>query len=198
MTLELWNTVAAFGTLVVIAATAVAALVQLRHARAGYQIAGLAELNKAHDSPEFAAAFRFVTTGLANKLEDPEFRYQLFQRGAGTAENLSLINEVNLVGNYYENLGALVMTGLIDRKVALMLWDGQALRAWALLTPYLAVMRRRDRDIWLHFEYFVVLAEDWRAVHPDGVYPKNFRHIGIDDPLLEVDERYAVSRPSAS
>ncbi|MBV8172813.1 MAG: hypothetical protein JO219_12880, partial [Candidatus Eremiobacteraeota bacterium] len=51
MSLELWNTFATMGTFVVISATAIAALVQLRHARASYQITALAELNKAHDSP---------------------------------------------------------------------------------------------------------------------------------------------------
>ncbi len=194
MTLELWNTFATFGTFVVIAATAIAALIQLRHARSGYQITGLAELNKAQDAPEFATALRFVNTGLADKLRDPEFRYQVFEREARTVENQTLMSQANLVGNHYENLGTLAMTGLIDRKVALMLWDGQALRAWALLTPYLAIIRRLNRDTWLHFEYFVVLAEDWRALHPDGIYPKNLRRVGVDDPLLEADKRYAASR----
>jgi hypothetical protein len=62
MTLELWSTFAALGTFVVIAATAIAALVQLRHARAAYQIAALTQLSKADDSPEFAKGWRFVTT----------------------------------------------------------------------------------------------------------------------------------------
>jgi len=194
MTLELWNTLATIGTFVVITATAIAALVQLRHARAAYQITGLAELQKTQLSPEFAAAVRFIVTDLADKLKDPEFRYQLFKRDARTSENQALISDMNLVGNYYENLGTLAMTGLIDRTAALMLWDGVALAAWAFLTPALAILRRRDRQIWLHFEYFVVLAQDWRASHPDGVYPKNLRHIVVDDPLLDADKRYSETR----
>jgi hypothetical protein len=54
MSLELLNTFATFGTFVVITATAVAALVQLRHARSSNQIAALNELRKAQETPEFA------------------------------------------------------------------------------------------------------------------------------------------------
>jgi len=197
MTLESWNTFATLGTFVVITATAIAALIQLRHMRAGYQVTAFAELNKAQDSPEFAAAYTFVSTGLANVLENPEFRYQVFNPEARTPENQALIIKINLVGNHYENLGALTMTGLIDRKVALMLWDGKALRAWALLAPYLVILRRQMQDIWQHFEYFVVLAEDWRAQHPDGEYPKHLRHIRIEDERLEADRQYAAARPAA-
>ncbi|HET9343073.1 MAG TPA: hypothetical protein VFO25_09200 [Candidatus Eremiobacteraceae bacterium] len=143
MTLALWNTVASIGTLVVITATAIAALIQIRHARANNQIAALAELNKAHDSPEFADAYLFASTGLMTKLKDPEFRYQVFKPEARSSENQRLMAQVALIGNHFENLGTLAMAGLIDRKVALMLWDGQALAAWDLLGPYLAISRRR-------------------------------------------------------
>ena len=194
MTLELWNTVASTGTVVVITATAIAALIQMRHARASNQIAALAELGKAHDSPEFTAAYLFASTGLATKLKDPEFRYQVFEPKARTSENQTLMAQLALIGNHFETLGTLAMTGLIDRKVALMLWDGPALAAWDLLGPFLAIERRRVADLWLHFEYFVVMAQDWREKHPDGVYPPKLRHIVVDDPWLVDDRRYAESR----
>jgi hypothetical protein len=41
VSLELWSTLAAVGTFVVIAATAIAAFVQLRHIRRSNQLAGL-------------------------------------------------------------------------------------------------------------------------------------------------------------
>ncbi len=41
MSLEAWSTIAAIGTFVVIAATAIAAFVQLRHIRLSNQLAGL-------------------------------------------------------------------------------------------------------------------------------------------------------------
>ena len=46
MSLELANTLATLGTFVVIAATAIAAILQLRHARTSNQIAALNELRE--------------------------------------------------------------------------------------------------------------------------------------------------------
>jgi hypothetical protein len=51
MSFELVNTLATFGTFVVIAATAIAAVVQLRHARSSNQIAALNELRETMESP---------------------------------------------------------------------------------------------------------------------------------------------------
>jgi 23S rRNA G2069 N7-methylase RlmK/C1962 C5-methylase RlmI len=48
MTLEFLNTFASFGTFAVIAATAIAALVQLRHARSSNQIAAMNELQEVY------------------------------------------------------------------------------------------------------------------------------------------------------
>jgi hypothetical protein len=194
MTLEALNTAAAVGTFVVITATAIAALVQLRHARANYQISGIMELSKAIETPEYQAAWQFVRFDLAAKLEDPEVRSELANRRARSPENRALMAHITTVGNFYERLGLLVMTGLIDRKVALMYWDGNALGAWEALAPALAIFRRRVPDVWLHFEYFVASARRWRAAHPDGVYPKTVGRIAVEDIWIENDKRYAQSR----
>ena len=52
MRLELVNTLATFGTFLVIAATAIAAVVQLRHARGSNHIAALNELRETTESPD--------------------------------------------------------------------------------------------------------------------------------------------------
>jgi hypothetical protein len=52
MSLELFNSLATFGTFLVIAGTAIAAIVQLRHARSGNQIEALAELREGTETPE--------------------------------------------------------------------------------------------------------------------------------------------------
>jgi hypothetical protein len=56
MSLELVNTLATFGAFVVIAATAIAAIVQLRHARSSNHIAALNELRETMESPGLHAA----------------------------------------------------------------------------------------------------------------------------------------------
>jgi uncharacterized membrane protein (DUF2068 family) len=73
MSLELVNSLATFGTFLVIAGTAIAAIVQLRHARSSNQIAALNELRELQDKPEFRAAQTFVHTELSSALEIRHF-----------------------------------------------------------------------------------------------------------------------------
>ena len=74
MSLELFNSLATFGTFVVVAATAIAALAQLRHARSANLIEGLSEAQRSFESPEF--------------------RYQVVTRGARTPENQDQIAKI--------------------------------------------------------------------------------------------------------
>jgi hypothetical protein len=62
MSLELVNTFATLGTFSVIAATAIAAIVQLRHMRGSNQIVALNELRETTETAEFRAAQLFVQT----------------------------------------------------------------------------------------------------------------------------------------
>lgn len=82
MSLELLNTLGTLATFVVIAATAIAAIVQLRHARSSNHIAALNELRETRETPHFQAANNFVAGQLSEKLHDPAFRYQLAVAGA--------------------------------------------------------------------------------------------------------------------
>jgi len=70
MTLQLVNTIAMLGTFLVIGATAVAAIVQLRHARCSNHIAALNELRETIESPRLgtlASKNRCVATGRRSK-----------------------------------------------------------------------------------------------------------------------------------
>jgi len=195
MSLELINTLATLGTFVVIAATAMAAMLQLRHARSSNQIAALNELRETTETPEFMEASHFVQGGLAAKLQDPAFRYQVAVRSARTDETRALIAKANLIGNFFESMGTLVKTGLIDKELALQIWDGVTVQAWEHLAPYLAILRRSASDVlWEKFEYLTVLAQDWIAAHPKGVYPVGMRRIVLKDEWLEPDKEYAASR----
>ncbi|HZV78825.1 MAG TPA: hypothetical protein VFF60_04350 [Candidatus Binatus sp.] len=198
MTLELWNTFATFGTFIVIAATAIAALVQLRHTRGSNQIAAVQELRDAQETPQFTAADHWVATELASKIKDPEFRYQVVHRADRTAENQMLIARVTEVGNHYENIGSLIKRGLIDRDIALDLWSDVAVSRWGSLASYNAITREAwGSVIWENFEYFVVLSQDWLASHPNGDYPPGVRRIDLKNEWREADRQYAASRSLA-
>ena len=77
MSLELVATLASIGTLLVIAATAVAAFVQLRHLSGSNSISALTESREVLESAEFAAAQRFVASELPELLKDPAVRHEL-------------------------------------------------------------------------------------------------------------------------
>jgi len=198
MSLELWNTFGTFGTFVVIGATAIAALVQLRHARGSNQIAALTQLMEASATPQFSESERLIRTELASKLKDPEFRYQIANPAARTSENQGLIQKATDVGNFYENIGLLVRTGLVDRDLAVIALSSQATGAWRMLAPVCAIVRPvQGEDVWENLEFFVVLSQDWIAAHPHGAYPAGVRRIVFKNEWLETDRQYAASRASA-
>jgi hypothetical protein len=100
MSLELVNTLANFGTFFVIAATAIAAIVQLRHAGSSNSIAALNELRETQETPQFISTQHFVQSELSSKPQDQAFRYQIDAPSARTDENRPLIAKVNTIGNF--------------------------------------------------------------------------------------------------
>jgi hypothetical protein len=199
MSLQLVNTLATFGTFLVIAGTAIAAIVQLRHARSSNQIEALAELREGRDSSEMQSAQRFVTWELSGKLKDVVFRYQVAHPEAMTAEHQPAWTDVRRIGNFYENMGALVKNGLADRNLVLDIFWGQILGNWGKLAQVAAIRRRAtgDKSIWENFEYLTVLSQDWDVAHPNGTYPAGVRRIGLKDEWLDADKQYAASLASA-
>ena len=195
MSMELVNTFATLGTFIVIAATAIAAVVQLRHMRGSNQITALNELRETMETPDFQAASHFVGTELPAKLRDPAFRYQMVHRFARTDENRPLIAKVNSIGNFYENMGLLLKTGLVEQKLVMEMWFGNVTIDWENLAPITAMSRRSagDDSLWENFEYLAVLAQDWLAAHPKGTYPTGMRRLALKDEWLEADRQYAAS-----
>ncbi len=194
MSLELVNTLATFGTFLVIAATAITAIVQLRHARSSNHIAALNELRETTETPDFRAAQHFIMTELAGKLQDPAFRYQFGKPAARTDEMRPLIAKANAIGNFYENVGVLVKTGLVDRELINQIWADNVAAAWESLAPLAAIHRGRAGDaVWENFEYLTVVAQNWLAAHPKGAYPAGVRRIEISYQWLEADKQYTAS-----
>jgi hypothetical protein len=192
MSLELFNTFATLGTFIVIAATAIVAIVQLRHMRSSNQIAAINELRETIETPEFQAAQQFVMAELPAKARDPAFRHQVFDRTARTDENWPNIAKVVRVGNFFETMGMLVKVGMVDRNLTLDVLSGNVVQAWTLLASFTAILRRRDKGLWENFEYLTVLSQDWTAAHPHGTYPPGVRRIELKDDWLAADQQYAA------
>ena len=193
MSLELVNTLATFGTFLVIAGTAIAALVQLRHARGSNQIAALDELRAVFQSREFSEAQGLISTGLSELVKNPAFRYQWLNRAARTDEFRDAIEHIRLVGNYYEDVGALMIAGLLDRELTCTIYSNEVADAWDELQPLIAMSRRRVPNGWENFEYAAMLSKNWMKTHPDGNYPYNAPRLAVNDVWLDADRQYAAS-----
>jgi hypothetical protein len=130
-------------------------------------------------------------------LEDPAFRYQLAVPAARTDENRPLIAKASLVGNYYEQLGVLVNAGLVERELLLQVFVEPIIEAWRSLAQVAAIHRRRSPAAWENFEYLTVLAQDWKAAHPQGTYPAGVRRLELKDEWLEADNQYTAPLATA-
>ena len=188
MSYELLSALASIGTFVVIAATAVAAFVQLRHVRGSNAIAALTECREVLESEAFAKAQRFVRHELPALLKDESVRRELLK--SPLPERLW---PINVIGNFFESLGAFVRHGIIDKEIALSLWSAVVMRSWEDLSPTLAIMRRTGgASLWEQFEYLASISKAWLDRHSDGDYPPGAEHMPIVDVWLEADK--ATSR----
>ena len=189
MSLELVNTFGTLLTVAIIAATAIAAMVQLRHLRAGNQINAMLTIGNQYDDKGFREAGTLISHKLASALEDPLFReYELaMSRNLTTPtvpdEQVQLRSAVNLVGNTHEELGILVKNGIVDRDLFLDRYCWVIGRDWSLLERYTAYTRATAANdgIWENFEYLAVLSQDWLREHA-STYPAGVRRLHPHNP----------------
>jgi hypothetical protein len=184
-----WITaIGTLGTFVVIAASAVAALMQLRHMRSSNQIQAYNECRETMESAEFRNALDYIATELPSRLQDPELP-ELIRRGL-TGE----LGKVRLVGNLIESMGLFVRTGIMDERIACELWSSIVLRTWTALAPLTTLIRAEVAPgIWEHFEYMAALSRDFVAAHPEPAFPPGLARIPVDDSLLRRAEPQHVS-----
>ena len=194
MSPEYLTAVASIGTFLVIAATAIAAFVQLRHMRGATSITALTESREILESEDFAAAQRFVAFKLPELLKDPDVRRRL--RKSPLDEDL---RPVNVVGNFFESLGSFIRFGIIDKEIACSLWSDVVVRNWNGLAPLLAVMRRTTGPaLWEQFEYLASISKQWQDRHPGGTYPSELKRLPLEDVWLDADTAAERERSAAS
>jgi hypothetical protein len=190
VSLEALNTFASVGTLIVIAATAIAALAQLRHSRGSNQILALTECREVLESEAFAAALVFVRRVLPEKMKDPAIRAKLL-----TPPLSDELRAINIVGNFFESMGSFVKHDIIDAEIACDLWSGIVSTSWESLTPVLAIMRRSvGPALWENFEYLAFISSSYNKKHPDGTYPRTASRLQIEDVWQEADTSAGLYR----
>ena len=188
--LEALSTAAAIGTFLVIAATAIAALIQLRHMRSSNQITVLTDVRETLESERFAQARRYINEKVPKLIESAEGRELLGAPPPMPAE----LEAIRMLANFFETLGAFVKQGVIDRRLACDLWGAVALETWERLAPVIAIRRHYNPAVWENFEYFAVLADDFRAKHQGGTYPAGMRRMAFDERSRQVEASWLAEQ----
>ena len=177
MSLDAWAAFAQVGTFVVIAATAIAALIQLKHLRAANDMSASNMFIQEYEGPDLRDAFSFVRTQLAKRLEDPAFREEL----RSSQLDRSIHPEIAIC-NFFDQYGGYYRQGAVNRTMFMRHNAGVVLRFWELLEPVVALVAEPSgsNTSFEQFEYVAVQAQDWVANHPKGDYPKGMRRIIYD------------------
>jgi hypothetical protein len=166
------------GTFVVIAASAIAALLQLRHMRSGNQIAAYNECRETMDSAPFRDALQFIRTKLPERLTDAAACEEIVRAGLAGE-----YGDIRLVANLFESMGLFVRTGMMEQRIACELWSGIVLSTWNALRPLTAVIRTQiSEGVWTNFEYMAVLAKHYIDEYPHGYYPAGVERLPLDKP----------------
>jgi len=189
MSLELVNTFGTLLTVGIIAATAVAAMVQLRHLRAGNQINAMLAIGEELSAKHFIDAWGLVRNKLQTSMNDPGFRNYLIAMTGGqrtpdeNPEYADLRGAAVLVGNAYEELGILVKRGIVDKDMFLDRYSWVIAVRFKLMAAYIALSREASGQgaLYENFEYLAVISEDWLQANP-STYPAGLRRLKITNP----------------
>jgi hypothetical protein len=190
MSPEWLGALAETGTFVVICASVIAALVQLRHIRAGNQLEALLSLERDFRAPELQAALTYVQERLAERLEDPAYRRQLAAIGFVDPA----LHPEMVACNWLNEMGTLVKRGLVSEDTFMDLFARLIVHCWRQVSPAIAVMRRARGPAQYHdFEYLADRAAEWLKRNPEGTSPRPFRRTPLPDRWRELDREEAAN-----
>jgi hypothetical protein len=169
MSPEWLSAIASFLTLIVVAASSTAALIQLRHMRGANQIIALNEIRETFETDGFRDAVRYVYRDLPRLYEDPAARADLVASPLPTQ-----YESARTVANFFENVGMYVKRGVLDENFTADMWGGIILTSWLRMAPMITNRRRVQKlpEIWKNFEYLAAICQRFRERHPQGCYPK--------------------------
>ncbi|MBV9332649.1 MAG: hypothetical protein JO146_01445 [Candidatus Eremiobacteraeota bacterium] len=177
------------GTFVVIFGSVIAAMIQLRHIRAGNQLEALLSLQREFRTPELQAALTYLQEQLPQRLEDSAYRQELERIGyVDTAAHPEMV-----ACNWLNVMGTLVARGYVSEDAFMDLFARLIVYCWRQVAPAIAIMRRTRGEGQYHdFEYLAARAAAWVKHHPRGTFPLNYRREPLADRWFETDRRQAV------
>lgn len=190
MSPELWTAVGSIGSAVVIAATAAAALVQLRHMRAGNATNVILALRSNFSDPIFTKANELLRgDAIARAMEDPRYRMFITDKAPAPSEEArELHRALRHVANWYEVLGSMVLQRVVTMPTVADNYANVVDRDWKLCEPQIIYMRadRNDQSVYEGFEYLTTISRKWIHDHP-SVYPRGVPRLNVTNayPLNE-------------
>lgn len=180
--------VASFG---VLAAAAAAAIVQLRHVRAGTRLQAVLAIERRFADPDVQRALFFVANDLAQRLQEPHYRAELIARGyvdPGAHPEMTALNWLN-------DAGMLIAGGFIDEAIFFDSFGRLVGYYWRLLAPAIALLRReRGSDQYAYVEYVAYRAT--RIVRQERAADTRLLRDAAPpaDPWLAIDAELAARR----
>jgi hypothetical protein len=183
MSPELINAVTSVGTLLLLAATVIAAIVQLRHLRAGNELAAALAIERDFRRSELQGALSHVQSRLAAQLEEPAYRARLGAPGYLDPREYPEM----LLCNWFDRVGSLIRGGFLNESMFLTSFDRLVMYYWELLAPLIAVLRRtRGAGEYAGFEFLAFRAQARHAERRAHARPASTPH-AVADPWLEHD-----------
>jgi hypothetical protein len=178
MNWEELSAVSTFLTLLVIAGTAIAAVLQLRHMRAGNAITGFLGMMDRWAGADGRAMQNHVFGGeLERRLADPQYREGLDR---GQVDRLTHPEIAYL--DFWESLGMFIKLRYFPEDAVFESGGPMAIMAWEKLKPVIAIIRRkRGPQAYDNFEFLVSRALLWEAKHPGGYFPQSTPHLPVED-----------------
>jgi hypothetical protein len=172
------SAISTFVTMIVIAASAIAAVIQLRHMRAGNAITGFLGFMDKWASPEARRVANYVFSDeMQRKLADPAYREEL--RTSPIIDRLRHPEFQYM--DLWESIGMFVKLGYFAEDAVMESGGPIAVRAWEVLKPVIALARQtRGPTLFDSFEYLVSRAKLWDARYPDGFFPRNTPHLPVE------------------
>lgn len=165
---EIINTVAAAGTFLVIALTAIAALIQLRHMRASNQLEGLLSVLARVEDANFNNWLTETQRQLPGMLNDPAYIRSIIDNTFD--RNVAWLQ----LGNSYDWVGSLVKNRLIPIDAFLDVYAFRIVQAWELMKPIIVLARYNvGKGVWENFEYLYINGLAWTKKYVAGNYPKH-------------------------
>ena len=179
MSLEVWNLLISGATFIVLAATAIAAVIQLRHIQGSNQVTALDEFRKALDSPQYQAGV-VLSADVARRIDNPDVR-----RDLETDPLPEWLEPLLYHFRLFETLGTYVKHGILSDRIVFDLWRNLFVSNWQRLAPAIVIMRRTRGDVFMeNFEMLTALAQRQGQV---SKYPGNIARITPQDRWLSTD-----------